>query len=220
MALFGYNDMMIVTDIAANKRNKARVSVFLDGSFGFSCFRTTLEDERICKGMSLQSEDVERIRARDSEQYAWECAVRYLSRGLKTEMQVRKKLEEHEADPDVIEQVIDRLTEYGLLDDREYAKLYAEQLYRNYGRWAVARKLREKGIAASIAEEAASKDGDTEVLQKHAERLWNRYSSEDRERRVQKMTRSLSARGFEFDEIRRAIQELEQGGPAEDDAPE
>lgn len=202
--------MMVVTDIKVNQKNKKRVSVFLDDEFAFSCYVETMEDERIALNSVLEPEDVERIRKADSAQYAWQIATRYLARGLKSEYQVRNKLRERGADPDLIESTMGRLREYRLVDDEDFARLYAEELYGRYGRWGVVRKLREKGISQDIIDAVADSPGDGDVLFREVERLEKRYRNDERARRSEKIIRSLAGRGFEFDDVRRAIRDWEE----------
>lgn len=202
---------MVITKIQVNKKNKHRVSVFVEGDvFAFACSLETLENERLGVGDELRDEDVERIEQADGRQYAWNYATAYLRRGLHSEKQVRDKLLEREVDPDAIDDIMQQLRDLRLVDDEEYARLYAAEQYKKYGRWEVIRRLRAKGIADSIIDTVASEPGNAETLEKYIERLWNRCSDDPPERRFQKMMRSLSARGFDFDQIREAVKDYER----------
>lgn len=210
LAGFEYNEMMVVTAIQENKKNKGRVSVFLDDEFGFACYKETLLNERLAIGQQLAAEDIARIRSADGAEYAWNSAVQYLSRGLYTEKQVSDRLRAHGADADVIAQTLERLRECGLVDDAEFAHLYAQKMYERYGRYEVARRLKQKGVAGDLVDEVTQSAGDMAVLEKHAERLWRRCSADDPRKRAAKVMRSLAARGFAFDDIRQAVQSLER----------
>lgn len=205
-----YNSVMKVTDIKANKKDSRRVSVWLDGEFAFSCYAETLEDERVYIGNELRSADVDRIRQSDSAEYAWRTALRTLERGMKTEKQIRDKLQEREVEEELIRKTVQRLREYGLIDDMEYARLYAEQLYGKYGRWGVVSRLRERGIPQEIVDQVTDSDGDPEVLLRQTTKLYNKHRGDEKYKRDQKIMRSLAAKGFTFSDIRNAIRICEQ----------
>lgn len=214
----GYNETMIVTSIQENKKNKKRMSVFLDDEYSFSCYKETLLEEGICEGCVLGGSDVDRIRVTDGRQYAWNCAIQYLSRSLRSEKQVADKLRERGVDPRLIAETMQRLHECRLVDDAEFARLYAQNAYERYGRREVVRRLREKGIAQEVIDEVTAQPVDTGVLDKYVMRLMKRYSKEDPRNRAGKVMRSLAARGFEFDDIRLAVLRFEkqQNVPADE----
>lgn len=202
---------MTVTEISPCARNKSRVNVYLDGDFGFACYIETLEDERVGMGSVLTAEDVERITSVDGRQCAWRAALTYAERTLRTEKQVADYLRRHEVSEPVVRDILKRLKSYGYIDDEEYAQLYADRMYEKYGRHVVRKKLRDKGIPAEIAERVTQLRGRDEVLVAHAEKLYARLANEeDSYKRRAKMMRSLAAKGFEFDDIRRALEALEE----------
>ena len=202
---------MTVTDIRLNQKNRKRVSVFVDNSFGFSCYIETMQDEALRVGGEVTDDDIVRIRRLDGELYAWQAALRILDRGWSTERQMREKLARREIDPEVIDTTVTRLHDCGLLNDAEYAERYAEQLYQKYGKWAVAQKLRARGVPRDIVVEVCQSPGSEAVLVAQAARLLERHRSEgDLFKRRQKVARSLATRGFAYDDINRAIRECEE----------
>lgn len=202
---------MIVTDMQEVKRNKQRMSVFLDGEFAFAAYIEILVGEDVRVGAELTEEDVARIRKQSDERYAWERAVRYLSHGAKSEKRVREYLLGKDISAGLVDQTIFRLREYRLVDDRELGRQLAQRLYQQYGRYTVVAKMREKGIPQDIIDQVTQSTGDEEVLMRQVERLFERHSrEEDPYKRRQKIKRTLAARGFSFDDIQRAIQEYEK----------
>ena len=82
---------------------------------------------------------------------ARDIALRRLERSLACRSQVQQALERKQVDPDLIEQVLDRLEEVGLLDDLAYAQTLARTRFREKfaARRAIARELKTKAITAS-----------------------------------------------------------------------
>ena len=83
-------------------------------------------------------------------------ALRALARRRHATAELRKKMEERAADKAEVEGILQDLTEAGGLDDRRFALEYTRTRarYRRYGRFRIARELRQKGIPEGLANEA------------------------------------------------------------------
>ena len=82
---------------------------------------------------------------------ARDIALRRLERSLACRSQVQQALERKQVDPDIAQQVLDRLEEVGLLDDLAYAQTLARTRFREKfaARRAIASELKTKGISAA-----------------------------------------------------------------------
>ncbi|MFN8097069.1 MAG: regulatory protein RecX [Dermatophilaceae bacterium] len=91
--------------------------------------------------------------ARDPHAVARAIVLRQLENSPKTRSQLAAKLAERGCDRAVAEDVLDRLTEVGLIDDAAYAEMYvrSRQVTRGLSRQALAHDLRRKGVAEDIA---------------------------------------------------------------------
>ena len=91
---------------------------------------------------------------------ARDIALRRLERSLACRSQVQQALERKQVDPDLIEQVLDRLEEVGLLDDLAYAQTLARTRFREKfaARRAIASELKTKGISAAALEQIDDAD--------------------------------------------------------------
>jgi len=147
---------------------------------------------------------------------AYRAAVRILTKRAKSGQELRRKLREYGYEPDASDWAIERLTELGVLNDEEYARaVVRSQLSRKpAGRRLLAGKLREKGIEQAIIDrvlDEALEDRDTledarKLAQQAARSISDRHDTEVRKRRI---TGRLARRGFDFDVIRRAVDELD-----------
>ena len=88
---------------------------------------------------------------------AYTVALTLLSARELSETQLRARLTRRQHDPDDIDQAIARLKEDRTLDDRRVARALArlETSIKHRGRARVIQKIRQAGISASIAEDAA-----------------------------------------------------------------
>ncbi len=128
-----------------------------------------------------------------------------LSRRDHSEAEVRTKLKKKGFLAADVDATIAWLQERGLLDDRKFAAAYVESVLRTKAvgpRWLQA-KLREKGIAAPLLEEAMeqawAKQSEEEFLAAAAQR-WQRQHLRYKDDRV-RLSRFLSSRGFSPDKI-------------------
>lgn len=89
------------------------------------------------------------------EQRAKNVLLHQLSRQAKTEHQLREVLIKREIPAEIIDKVIVRFTEAGLIDDRQVAQTIAHtrRATRGLSSSAIKRELAKKGVAAEIIEE-------------------------------------------------------------------
>ena len=147
---------------------------------------------------------------------AYRAAVRILTRRAKSSGELRRKLREYKHESDAVEWAIGRLIELGVLNDEEYARMVVRsQLSRKpAGRRLLSGKLREKGIEQTIIDrvldealEERDPVADARKLATQAARsISDRHEPEVRVRRI---TGRLARRGFDFDVIRRVVDELD-----------
>lgn len=87
--------------------------------------------------------------------------LRQLALAPRSRAQLEKKLRERGCPDEVAEQVLDRMTDVGLVDDEAYAELLvrSKQATRGLARKALAHELRKQGIDGDVADEALSQVG-------------------------------------------------------------
>ena len=201
---------MTVTEVRPGQKNRRRFNVYVDEEFAFACFADTLSRFDIRKGLQLTSEQIEEIKRTDEVQAAREYAFSYASRGPKTEKQFRDKLRERGYGEESRQAAIEMLRGYGYIDDEAYARAYAEELFQANGRWAVNRKLRERGIAREIIEKVTAGADSADALERQLDRLTERNARMDPEKAKARIIRSLAAKGFDFEDIRAAMERRRQ----------
>ncbi len=207
-----------ITAIERQKRNRQRVTVFLDGEFGFSLDGETHAQLGLRTGDRLSVSRVEEIICMEAEQSARRTALRYLARRLRSELEVRAKLEASEAPPAIIDRVVTRLRESGLIDDRRFAEALIHDLaLRDIGGVrAVRERLRRKGLSSSVIAESLARLVTPERQHKLALASAHRYLQRRRKRRGkpdllrlrQNLMSYLARRGFEWSLIGSVVRSL------------
>jgi len=136
-----------------------------------------------------------------------------LSRRDHSEAEVRGKLRRKGFTPDQIDMAIRWLQEKRLLNDAAFARRYIAAVLsaKAVGRRWLKHKLQEKGIAASIQEEAlnaALAPEQETALAERAAAAWQRAHSQHASDR-QRLVRHLLSRGFSWETISRALSALQ-----------
>jgi regulatory protein len=92
----------------------------------------------------------------DPEQVARTVVLRRLSAAPRTRKDLAEDLGRRGIPSEVIDRVLDRFTEVGLIDDAEYARLWVSSRHRSRGtaRQSLRHELRAKGITDDDALEA------------------------------------------------------------------
>lgn len=200
-----------ITDLQKGVRNKDRINVFMDGEFVFAVYIDTVLANHMKIGGELSCEEKERILCEDGEKYVLACAMKFFSYRMRTEKELRDKLSGKGISQNSIERAIKKMKELGYLNDREFASLYAQELLQKYGQRVAVQKLMQKGVPRGIAEEAAKDTGQEEgVIDGYITRLKQKHRNEAAGKAKQKIIRALMAKGFEYEEIKRAFQRYEE----------
>ena len=208
-----------ITALVAQKKNKDRVSVFLDGKFAFGL--AAIEAIQLKRGQVLSDADIERLRERDTVEKAHERALHFLSFRPRSEAEVRRNLQDGKFAPEMIERAVERLKRAGLVDDRAFGQYWLENRGQFSPRSARALKheLRQKGVdPASIdaALRAAGHDEGEAAFQAVLPRARRLAHLETQEFR-QKLGAYLGRRGFTYEvaseAVRRAWQAVRSQPP-------
>ncbi len=197
---------MIITDISECKKSKNRVNVFIDGAFAFALYLETAIQYGIKKDQDVSGLDINQIKEDDEKKYSMDAALKYISYQMRSKTQVLRKLKQKGVSEGAAREATAKLEEMGYINDRFYAQTYAAELKERMGNRGILRKLFEKGIDKELAEDVLQGMGgfaDTASFQ--AGKLFEKYKDLDRKKAREKVFRTLMSRGFEVDDIRRAV---------------
>ncbi|MCC6548806.1 MAG: regulatory protein RecX [Ignavibacteriaceae bacterium] len=138
----------------------------------------------------------------------------YMRQHSKTEL--KRKLKSKFREHDLIDGVIEKLSENGLLNDARFAEHYTESLVRKHsGVNKIKAKLFEKGINREISIENLERTKD-ELAEEYHEGLTDEFRKKIRQLKkknlqqkdlIIRVTRYLLSKGFTFQEIKNCINE-------------
>lgn len=204
-----------ITDITRQKRNKSRVSIYIDGEFVCGLDAVTAVGSRLNIGDDVSPEELKRIVFASEANSAFERAVGYLSLSPRSKKEIARYLKDKGYDGDVAEEVLDRLDKYRYVDDRAYAESFVKSKSKKYGCMRLKSELKQKGIASDIIEEVlngeSDEDGERPSESDNAYDIAQKYLRSHAPDK-QKLRRFLAARGFTWDAIGSAVSRLSDDG--------
>ena len=146
---------MKITDIDVQKKNKNRVSVFVDGEYSFSLEQIDALRLSLKIGMEITDEDITKYNIESNLGKARAKAGDMLSRRPYSLHDFKTKLLDKGFDDVIVNVIADEFTELGYLDDFEYAKMYIEDARcKLKGDKKIAYELSLKGVSERITREA------------------------------------------------------------------
>jgi regulatory protein len=146
--------MATITAIEIQKRRPDRVNIDLDGDFAFSV--TGMLATGLQVGQHLDPRQVAALQARDTDESAYQHALRFLGIRDRSEAELRTYLRRRKLPDDVLERTLARLREHQHADDARFASAWVENrsTFRPRGRRALTWELRQKGVSAEVVDTA------------------------------------------------------------------
>ena len=202
--------MAIITQIAVQAKDKNRCNLYLDGKFFCGLNIETVIKYKLKVGVSVTETELDAIQYDSEKLQALAKATNYLSKALKTERQMKDYLLGKGYGNAVVFFVIDKLKEYGYIDDLLYAQSYLRTYKDKKGVKLIAYELKLKGVDGDIISTALSEFEESEnpaiaIAQKFC------VGKEVTKELVQKLYRKLLSKGFTYDQVKQAIDQVYQG---------
>ena len=198
--------MKTITDLVVQKRDKDRVSVFLDGQYALGLAAAIAANLRV--GQSLSPEEIEELEQKEKADKAKKIALRFVSYRPRSVYEVQTHLQRKSYEEDVIDQVVDYLKGLDLLDDVAFANYWVEQreTFRPRSRFALGQELRQKGISREVVEAVLAEVDDTAAARRAVEKRANRWAGLPEDAFKEKVAGYLQRRGFTYEVIKETLE--------------
>ena len=134
--------------------------------------------------------------------------MKYVNGSLKTKKQVITYLRGKEFTDNAVFYAIDKLQEYGFIDDEEFARRYMESASVSKGVKLIAYKLMEKGISKEIVEKVMSEinpETKQSALNLAQKRVKSKEITSDL---IRKTYAYLISKGFSYEDADYAIRSI------------
>ena len=180
---------------------------FEDGS-SMRLYRQTVEDFGLYSGKELTEQEMKDLRKAAGEMSAKMRAVRIVSASNVSKRDLEYRLVQKGEDPKQAKQAVEWMSELNLLDDAKTAEQVVHKcIHKGYGLSRAKQALYEKRIPKEFWEDALADypDQTEKILEFLRSRLKNGYD----EKEVRRATDALLRRGHSYQEIRRAMQQMD-----------
>lgn len=211
--------MPTITKVTVQKKRTDRYNIFLDSGqgeeYGFSVDEDVLIKHSLKKGMVLDDLLLSKIAYSDDIRKAYNTAVNYLARMMRSEAEVRKHLAEKEVDEVIIQEAIHKLNEYQFLNDEQLAFAYVRTQMNttDKGPTLIKRELKEKGIPEEYiigAIEEYPFDLQIEKATSLCEKYMKKNKQESKKIMKQKMEQLLFRKGYSSQVFQIAFEQIEE----------
>jgi len=199
-----------ITQIAPQRHDPDRVSVFLDGVFAFGLSADLLLEYGLAVGLDLDDARTTEILAADEIRKATAAALQLLAYRARAEGEIAARLRQRGFSPPAIDAAMVRLRDWHYVDDADFAARWVEnrQQHRPRSVRMLAHELRAKGVDATTIDETLEDAGVDEVgdARELAEKQRAKYAGLDPDVQTRRISAFLARRGYSYDVIRQALE--------------
>lgn len=198
-----------ITALKAQKRNRSRVSVYLDGEYAFGLARIVAAWLQV--GQVITDEKIAELKAQDAGEVAYQQALRLLNYRDRSESEIIRSLKQRQTPEEIITEVIARLRRNGLLDDQRFAKTWVENRteFRPRSSRALSYELQEKGVEQETIQQVLESFDEDEAAYLAAKKYVRRIENLEWPEFRQKLLGYLARRGFQYETTRAAIARIQ-----------
>jgi regulatory protein len=195
-----------ITALETQKKNRDRVSVYLDDRFAFGV--PAIMAARLAPGQFLSDAEIASIREQGDIETAYHKVLDYLSYRPRSHAEVVTYLQKRGLPEGQIEEIAERLERAGLLDDVAFAQFWVEnrERFRPKGLRALRYELRNKGISYEIIEHALASVDVSASAYRSAAKKARQVEHLDQREFHRKIVEYLARRGFDFEVAREAAE--------------
>ncbi len=205
---FCFYIMGTITALTAQVKNPDRVNVFIDGTFALGLAMSVAAGLRT--GQEISRSELEKLDLRDEIHRARERVLRLLARRPYSSSEIARYLRRHQIDGEIIQNVIDDLTEAKLIDDDAFAIYWVEQreTFRPRSRLALRQELNQKGVDRETVAEALSEVDEIDAARRVAQKQAGRWRGLPETEWRAKLTRYLMRQGYPYDIVSEIVTEV------------
>ncbi len=138
----------IITDLNTQTRNASRVSVFIDGTFRFGCYKAVFLESGLRKSKELGIAEYDKLMQLEERFKLREYWLDLLSRRAHTGAELRRKAIKKGFSNSFYDEILTEFREKKYIDESAYARAYIRETHRNK-KWGASRirmELKKRGV--------------------------------------------------------------------------
>ncbi len=212
------NSIEIISDLKETKNDPLRVSVYVDGAYVLTLAREEVSRLGLAVGVAWEAPLADRARVVQGFGKAYKQALNRLGRRMMSQTMVCDKLKALGHGREVIDAVVERLIELGLIDDLKFgrAMIHHSHLGKPSGPAMIKQRLWGKGLKSELIDQLIQEMKDQEEydqLEMALRLIRSRLRGLKRHDLVTRRRRlygALSRRGFDSDIVQQAMAMLSE----------
>lgn len=199
--------MKTITEISTQKKNPKRCNLYLDGEFFCGVELITVMQARLKVGTKISEQKLNEIVLSSEREKAMQLALNYVSRSLHTKVQIEKYLKGKGFLPEIVTEVLNKLKEYGYVNDDGYAKAYINEKKGSKGKRLIKYELKLKGVDEKIIDKELDGDFSEEEGAMRVALKFFKGKEKTYENTV-KCYRRLLSKGFDYDVAKSVVEKI------------
>lgn len=202
---------------AVEPRRKGLVALFLDGEKAADLDVETYLKSGLHPGDEVTDEQLHELIAKSDVRRAERRAMNLLGYRAHSERELARKLG-RSVPREAAERVAGKMTELGLVNDEEYARTIARELFerRHFAAGRVRMELMRRGISRELAEQAVA-EAEPDPRDALRELMGKKYARElTDEKGRRRAAAALQRMGYRWDDIRCVLNEYKTDDEYED----
>lgn len=207
-------EAMNITSIEKNKKNKDRLSVYVDNQYCFTISEDDYLSLNLYEKKEMTKKEIDYIKNNINFHSAKSTAIKFLSLRLRTEKEVFDKLGDKGYDTKTIMDAIEELKSLGYINNKLYVQkyIYDRSKLKPKSKKMLKFELISKGISQEDIDEIIVdwKADDITVAETLVKKKFGKYDLKD-EKIVKRVYSFLHHRGFSFEIVNGIIQKTNNG---------
>jgi regulatory protein len=197
-----------------HKKKASSVSISLDSGSTLTLDASLATQAGLREGLALSKEQVADLELRDDKRRIRDKAYQLLAARAHSKKELQKKLTQRGFRPELVNAVLEELQKNRLVDDAEFARLFARSRLNNkpMGKRLLRRELWQKGISEEIVDQTLSEvfeeRSPAELARELAEKRQSRYAHLEGTLRKKRLGDLLLRRGFDWSLVKEVVEEI------------
>ncbi len=198
---------MKITKITAQVKQAGRYSIFVDEKYAFSLSDTALLDSKLVPGQELSDAELKRWKQASEDDKVLGRVLQYVMIHRRSRWEVETYLQRKKAAPALVESILNKLSNLGMLSDLEFARSWVanRRLLRPTSKRKLQQELRAKHVSGEVIDEVLAEDETDEasILREliAKKRQQTKYKGDDL-----RLMQYLARQGFNYGDIKSALE--------------
>ncbi len=206
------DEYMQITSVEKNRKNKEKMSVYIDGTFSFTISEDDYLSMNLYDKVEISQDEIDYIKNTVNFRAAKNTAIKYLSHKLRTEKEVAQKLHEEGFDADSTEKAIEELKSLGYINNKIYVQkfLFDRSKLKPKSKKLLKLELKSKGISEEIIDEVLDdwNVDETVIAESLVKRKFGKYDLNNENIR-KKVHMFLRHRGYDYEVTEEVLRRFE-----------